>query len=187
MSSLAYWPCRLASNAPRDVFEALIAPLQRAVSLIVPYGRGVLRYSPVPLRPNQDHSISIANGEPVRLTGEGLYLDCIHDFRIVEDPAIAGVYRAITTAHSYALLDHRRRELVTYHYHPAGGSWCTYPHLHVGTASGIIDNKAHLATGHITLPAVIRMLIEDPAIPVVSLRPVWAHVLELNGDLDDIF
>jgi hypothetical protein len=30
------------------------------------------------------------------------------------------------------------------------------------------------------------MLIEDPAIPDVSLRPNWARVLELKGGRDDV-
>jgi hypothetical protein len=30
------------------------------------------------------------------------------------------------------------------------------------------------------------MLIEDPAIPVVSLRPDWARVLDVKGDRDDV-
>jgi hypothetical protein len=36
-----------------------------------------------------------------------------------------------------------------------------------GKRSGIIDNKAHLVTEHVSLRALIRMLIEDPAFPVV--------------------
>jgi hypothetical protein len=103
--------------------------------------------------------------------------ECFCDIQIIETATNRGIYDVVTTRYSYNLLDQAHRELFAYHYHPAGEGWCTYPHLHVGTARGIIDNKAHLATGWVPLPAVIRMLIEDPSIPVAALRPDWARVL----------
>ena len=120
----------------------------------------------------------------MRLTGERFYFDLVHGFHIVETDSELEPYRVATTRYFYTLLDRNRRELLAYHYHPDGAGWCTYPHLHVGTASGTIDNKTHLSTGPLPLQAFIRMLIEDPAIPVVSLRPDWARVLELKGDPD---
>lgn len=80
------------------------------------------------------------------------------------------------------MLDQRRRELIAYHHHPESESWCVYPHLHIQPASEVIGSKVHLVTGPISLQAFIRMLIEDPAIPVVSLRPDWARVLAVEGD-----
>lgn len=103
-------------------------------------------------------------------------------FRIAEAEPGNKSYQVTTTNYFYTLLDRERRELLAYHHHPEGAGWCTYPHLHVGTASGIIDNKAHLVTGPVTLPAFIRMLIEDPAIPIVSLSPDWDRVLAAKGD-----
>jgi len=132
------------------------------------------------LRLDVEHSISFANGEPARLAGAGLYLVCFHNFRVVEEAPDRRVYSTVTTGYSYSLFDRRRRELIVYHFHPSGESWCTYPHLHAGTATGIISGKTHLATGHVALVAVVRMLIEDPTMPVTSLRPDWAHILDAS-------
>lgn len=154
--------------------------MRRAVSLVVPSGRGVLTYYPRPLRPNEDHWLSFPEERPVRLTGARLYFDMYHGFRIVETASELEPYRVTTTRYFYTLLDQNQRELIAYHYHPSGAGWCTYPHIHVGTATGIIDRKAHLATGRLSLEAVIRMLIEDPSIPVTSLRPDWAQVLDMS-------
>lgn len=122
----------------------------------------------------------------MRLTGARLYLDLYHGFRILESDSELEPYSTATTRYFYTLLDQDHRELLAYHFHPNGAGWCTYPHLHVGTARGIIDNKAHLATGPVSLQTFIRMLIEDPVIPVVSLRPDWARVLEVKGDHDAV-
>jgi hypothetical protein len=107
-----------------------------------------------------------------------LYLDLLHGFRIVETGLEREPFRIATTRYFYALLDRNRQELLAYHFHPDGAGWCTYPHLHVGTATGIIDNKTHLATGWVSLQAVMRMLIEDPSIPITPQRPDWARVLD---------
>jgi hypothetical protein len=119
-----------------------------------------------------------AEGRPVRLAGGWFLLDVAHGFRIVEDNTRRGSYEVTTTSYFYSLLDRDRRELLAYHFHPEGAGWCTYPHLHVGAATGIIDNKSHLATGWVALQAVVRMLIEDPSIPVTSSRSDWALVLD---------
>lgn len=152
------------------------------MSLVVPSGRGVLDLSPRPLRLGQLHLLTFPQQRPVRLNGERLYLDLIYGFRMLESRSELERFQVTTTRYFYTLLDRNHRELLAYHFHPVGSGWCTYPHLHVGTASGIIDNKAHLVTGPVSLPAFIRMLIEDPAFPVVSLRHDWASVLAAKGD-----
>lgn len=170
----------MSSKTPRAAFEAFLAPIQAAITLVGPAGRGVLTSDPKPLRINQDHWLLFPEGLPVRLADNRLFFDLVHGFRIVEDPTGIARFRVTTTRYFYGVLDEGHRELLAYHYHPEGAGWCTYPHLHVGTARGTIDNKAHLATGRVSREAVIRMLIEDPEIPVVALRPDWARVLEAS-------
>jgi hypothetical protein len=126
----------------------------------------------------REHSIAFAGGKPAQLAGAGLYLSLYFGIIVGEGAPSRGVDEVTTIEYSYRLLDHHQRELVAYHYHPSGVSWCTYPHLHVAAASDVFSGKAHLATGWVSLPAVVRMLIEDPAIPVVSLRPDWSWVLD---------
>jgi hypothetical protein len=145
----------------------------------------VLAFYPRPLRLNVDHWLSFAEEQPVRLNGSRLNLDLLHGFRIVEALGERGRFKVETIRYSYTLLDRSQRELIAYHHHPSGASWCTCPHLHVGTATGDIDNKAHLATGWVSLPTVIRMLIEDPSIPVTPVRRDWALVLDASkGSLE---
>jgi hypothetical protein len=123
----------------------------------VPRGRGVLTYEPKPLRLEEDHWLLFAEGRPVRLAGAWFFFDFAHGFRIVEDNTGLGSYEVKTTRYFYTLLDQDQRELIAYHFHPAGIGWCTYPHLHIGTATGLIDNKA---------------------IPVTPSRPDWAGGLD---------
>jgi hypothetical protein len=138
------------------------------------------------LRLSEYHWLTFPEQRPVRLAGERLYLDIIHGFRVVQTRSRLEPFQVTTTDYFYTLLDQNQRELVAYHLHPDGAGWCTYPHLHVGTAKGIIDNKTHLITGSLPFQAFIRMLIEDPAIPVVSLRTDWARVLDVKGNPDVI-
>lgn len=150
----------------------------------MPSGRGVLTHYPRPLRLNEDHWLSFPQQQPARITGDRLRFDLYHGFRIVATDSELEPFRVTTTRYFYTLLDRDHRELLAYHFHPDGAGWCTYPHLHVGTASGIISGKTHLVTGHIALAAVVRMLIEDPTIPVTPLRPDWAQVLAAKGVRD---
>lgn len=133
---------------------------------------------PRPLRLAEDHWLSFPGGSSVRLGGSEYFLDVIHGFRFIERDSSPVAYSIATTRYSYTVLDRHHQELLAYHYHPSGVSCRTYPHLHISGAASPFPGKAHLTTGWVSLPAVIRMLIEDPASPVVSLRPDWPQVLD---------
>jgi len=67
--------------------------------------------------------------------------------------------------------------LLAYHWHPEGRSPITTPHLHVGSATARAPLAgAHLPTGTVTLPQVLRLAIRE--FGVQSLRNDWPAVLD---------
>ncbi len=66
---------------------------------------------------------------------------------------------------------------LAYHWHPVGVSPVTWPHLHVGgTVAGIDLSRAHLPTGQVALPDVLRFAIVD--LGVRPLRDDWPDLLK---------
>lgn len=77
----------------------------------------------------------------------------------------------------YVLLNQEHRELLSYHWHPAGQSPVVTPHLHVACRAGNADlSKVHLPTGPVTLVDVIRCAITE--FGVQPLRADWRAVLD---------
>ena len=119
----------------------------------------------------------------------GLLLDLSHVFAIDEAPESVPFrrrWRVTTRMYQYRLLDQRERELLVYHWQP-GDAFLgpDHPHVHVSAAlsaqvtaidTEIIDlTGLHLATGRVSLEAVIRMLIEE--FGVAPQRPDWREIL----------
>ncbi|MBA2521394.1 MAG: hypothetical protein H0V24_17190 [Chloroflexia bacterium] len=89
--------------------------------------------------------------------------------------------------YEYRLLDYHNRELLVYHWQPGQGfAGPDPPHLHVSAAlDAQIDalsqrqiqlDKRHLATGRVSLPAVVRMLITE--FGIAPLRHDWRAILD---------
>lgn len=81
-------------------------------------------------------------------------------------------------AYYWTLSEIDGQELLGYHWHPEGASHETAPHLHLGAALrlGRTDLlKAHLPTGQVHLPAIVRLAIQD--LGVRPRRSDWAAVL----------
>jgi hypothetical protein len=119
----------------------------------------------------------------------GLFLDVRHALAVVEleRTQFRSRWQVETRMYAYRLIDHDHEALLVYHWQPgpryAGPD---HPHLHVSavldaqidaTTRRAIDlDKLHLATGRVTLPAVIRMLIAE--FTVAPQRHVWREALE---------
>jgi hypothetical protein len=83
----------------------------------------------------------------------------------------------LTTNYWYHIVDRDERMILAYHWHPSGRSTVTAPHLHVGGRTAPVDlSKAHLPTGVVALPAVVRMSITE--LGVEPLRTDWREVLD---------
>ncbi|MEX0782662.1 MAG: hypothetical protein WD557_08430 [Dehalococcoidia bacterium] len=69
-------------------------------------------------------------------------------------------------------------ELLVYHWNPGGPEGRTYPHLHLGGGAEVgnrVLTRAHIPTGEVGLPDVVRLLIEE--LSVRPRRADWRAVL----------
>lgn len=99
-----------------------------------------------------------------------------HGYRF--SPPDDGVgWRIETTSYAYRLIDRDGRFVLSYHWHPTGNSPVVHPHLHVGYRTPVVDfARAHLPTGHVFLPTVLRAAIAE--LGVDPLRADWSAILE---------
>jgi len=119
----------------------------------------------------------------------GLLFDVSHVFAIDEVPALVRLrrrWRVTTRMYQYRLLDQRERQLLVYHWQP-GDAFLGPDHLHLHVSAALsaqlvaaetetIDLASrHLATGRVSLEAVIRMLIEE--FDVAPQRADWRETL----------
>ena len=103
-----------------------------------------------------------------------LLLSVRYDLEVVQEPH--GRWAAAIAGYWYAILHADERELLAYHWHPRGVSAIVWPHLHVSAPVAPLDlSRAHLPTGPVSLPAVLRCAIAD--LGVRPLRQGWAAVL----------
>jgi hypothetical protein len=143
--------------------------------------------------PNENLTIRFP-GPPVALRApsggpRGLLFDVSHVIVVDEAPELVPIrrrWRVATRMYQYRLLDHDERELLVYHSQP-GNEYLgpDHPHVHVAAALTARVNALetesiglagrHLATGRISLEAVIRMLIEE--FGVAPQRADWRDTL----------
>lgn len=137
---------------------------------------------------------TIAFPDPVSLRSpaggpSGLFLDVAHVFTIVEAERVRfrRSWRVTTRMYEYRLLDHAREELLVYHWQPGPDfEGPDHPHLHVSASLDVrvdavtrreIDlDKLHLATGRVSLEAVVWMLIAE--FRVAPQRHDWRETLK---------
>lgn len=93
------------------------------------------------------------------------------------------LWQVVIVGYNHTLYGDDEREIVAYHWHPQGPSDVVIPHLHLGAGALRLDlTKAHLPTGPVPLPAVLRLAIRD--LGVRPLRADWDMVLaRVQADL----
>jgi hypothetical protein len=104
-----------------------------------------------------------------------LYLS--HTVTLTEGTDDPGGWRVVTAGYVYQFLyADNDRECLAYHWHARGASPIVWPHIHVpGPVAPVDLTKAHLPTGVVSLPAVLRCAIGD--LGVRPLRRDCATVL----------
>ena len=164
----------MASRSSAQAVNTFIDLLRQALSCVTD---GVLDvrggYHPAEL----PHIVALNQGMPVRLGGNArlLLLVSLH-YRIVEDSASPGSWTVRIVAYYFTLADRDDREILAYHWHPAGRSNVTWPHLHLGSFShGVGLSRAHLPTGCVSIEQILRLAIAD--LGVRPRRKDWADVL----------
>jgi hypothetical protein len=155
--------------------DQMIGALQRAVSCV---STAVLRL-PGKRHHLEAEPISFGPGGQARLVGEvDIYFLAAETWiarRDASDAPTSGIVRIV--GYRYVLFNQDRREVLSFHWHPAGLSPVVTPHLHVGCRAGNTDlSKVHLPTGPITLVDVIRCAITE--FGVQPLRADWRAVLD---------
>ncbi len=132
---------------------------------------------------------SIAFDEPASLRApvggpRGLLLDVSHLFEMVP---YGRHWQVSTRMYEFRLLDHHHKELMVYHWQP-GSEFAgpDQPHLHVSaalqaqidaqTAQTIDLDRRHVATGRVSLEAVVRMLITE--FQIAPQRSDWQRTLD---------
>lgn len=98
--------------------------------------------------------------------------------------------------YAYEILDLAGQEFLSYHWHPAGLSHVTEPHLHLSSrlrpvevaSTGRVPHELsladlHVPTGRVELADVVRLLIRELA--VRPLRDDWEAVLSRRDTVTD--
>ncbi|MGH2607817.1 MAG: hypothetical protein ACRDHF_01900 [Tepidiformaceae bacterium] len=73
----------------------------------------------------------------------------------------------------------RERELLVFHWNPAGPEGKPFPHLHLSAAAEVGNRaltRAHIPTGEVTLRDVVRLLIEE--LGIRPRRNDWRRILD---------
>ena len=116
---------------------------------------------------------------PVALAGPSRFMLVLYQsYRIVETGLPRASWEVEIIGYSYAVHDSEQAEVVLYHWHPAGNSYVTDPHLHLEQGARVGRRElqgAHLPTGHVSLSAFLRLLILD--LEVQPIRPDWETIL----------
>lgn len=130
--------------------------------------------------PGRVHALTLARGQAVPLDASlPLALRVTQHYRIIEASGARGPWKAQTVAYWYAVEDRVESEVLSYHWHPAGRSAVTTPHLHLGPASevGLEPLRgSHLPSGRVALEDVIRLAIME--FGVRERRDDWSDVLD---------
>lgn len=165
----------MAGRTAREAHDVFAHAYQRALLCVTParfsteghrdpgeLHRAKLESSPTPLR----------SAPPSRLL-------VLLSYRIIEVSVPSRQWIVRLSAYYYALTDATGRESFAYHWHPAGRSSVTWPHLHLGPALGQLSTpatQAHFPTGPVAIEDIIRMAITW--FGVTPQKQDWGAVLD---------
>jgi hypothetical protein len=167
----------MTGRTPDEAAGAFRDTVQRALSCVTRNVVFLTRNSGTP-RPFL-HDL-LLSGDPAPLPGSGrTALSVRYRFTLVAERPARRPWQARTVAYYYTLSDVDGPEILGYHWHPEGMSHETAAHLHLGAAlklgrTGMM--KAHLPTGHVQLPYILRLAIRD--LGVRPLRSDWSEILD---------
>lgn len=174
---------RKTAPSVSDLYEAFRRPLQSAISCFTtatlladtPYGVDRVR----PLR---------LSGQPTPLgRGAALFLRFAHEIRVAQR---ADDWEIQTVSYGYWLQDRFGYEFVLYQWETSERSPVTTPHVHVRALTAVATvrpaeaqlppashallgrlGKAHLPTGFVTFPEILRMVVADLGVAPLERNP----------------
>ncbi len=171
--------------SPYQAVEAFLAPLERAVACL---GTGKIAVSPGGRATmGKTHLWSLNGGDGLVLRGDAAgcrFLASMH-YRIVPtDPekydVTQGRWRVTTSAYLYEFRTPDNVKQWAMHWHPAGRSHATFPHLHLYT----VRPDGHFATPRQTLESAVQWCIEMGAEPQ---DPQWRTVLAESEGIHQLY
>lgn len=119
-------------------------------------------YVPGSKSPGDVEALALSK-DPLRLRSAlidgGVQLRIGQQFRLVSETPTT--WHVSTNAYFYRLNDGAGSELISWHWHPQTGM--PYPHLHV--SAGVLDRRAHLPSGRVSIESVLRLLLTDLEVP----------------------
>lgn len=128
-----------------------------------------------------EYTLTLREGDPVRLTGTNIAISISQYFRPIKDERKDyGPYRVSTTAYYYTVEDVNGPEVLAYHWHPeAPNSKTLHPHVHLQQGAQVKRQELageHLPTGRVAVEDFIRLLIE--LFGVTPRNANWRAVLD---------
>jgi hypothetical protein len=160
---------------PYQAVRSYRSSLQKTVSCVT--ASVILVGSMQGYRPGSEHRLVLGPEEAVRLPGADLSLS-VQVFARVSEQAGQALWRVSPFGYYYALRESGGPEIVAYPWHPGRRSTIAFPHLHLGTGSGVSReelHKAHIPTGHVELEDVLLMAIRE--FGVRPKRDDWEEIL----------
>lgn len=154
--------------------------MQKAVSCVT---ASILRPSKNGYKVAKEPHILTFSDDPVALRGEEDFaLSVRHDYRIVRGEGLHGRWKVRTVGYYYELLNTSDvampKEVLSYHWHPESRSPLLFPHMHIGSGSGVTVEgitKPHYETPRVSLEEFLWMLVKD--FGVLCRRDDWEAVL----------
>ncbi|HYI15015.1 MAG TPA: hypothetical protein VEX37_06470 [Thermomicrobiales bacterium] len=176
----------MASRDPGDAVARFVEHLRTIT--------GCITQVPLTAQPTSAGTFQVIfhGGSPVELRTERdhppILLSVVHHCRPGPHPTMRGRYSVTSTYYAYEILDLNEREILVYHWHPAGVSPATEPHLHLSPSIApvmvpstgrslqpIALTDMHIPTGLMRMGDIVRVLIDD--FKVRPLRRDWAAIL----------
>jgi len=161
-------------RTPAEAVQNFLDPVQKALSCVC---HAVVNVHGGYHPSTQPHVLTLGDGSPAPLAGNTpLGLSVIQQYRVIQGTSARAPWTVVTVSYYYALEDANSRELFAFHWHPAGPSTITFPHLHLG--AGVAREQFttfHIPTGRITLDKVLRFAITE--LGVRPLRQDWSAIL----------
>lgn len=169
----------MTGRTPSQAVHNFTGPIQRALSCVsdaIVYVGGGYHTQPATDPP---HVLTI-KPDPIPLAGAiPLDLSIVQQYRIARtDQPGRERWHVQTVGYFYVITDAAGAEVFAYHWHPAGNSPISSPHLHLkkGARLGRPELlKAHFPTGRLGIQEILQFLLRD--LQVSPRRVDWQHAL----------
>ena len=147
----------MAGNTPHEALQNFLGPLNRVISCITT-SQIAQSAGQDGCKLNTDYGLFVGSEATFKASSDPLvYAEISMNFRIVtvpeKDQKRLGRFKVKTTWYRYSILNHRKREMLSYQWHPGIG--IDFPHLHVHSLE-----KCHLPTGRISIEEFVRLLVD---------------------------